>query len=114
VERRAQRYTVWLPIRVEELPEGMAVTHNASGCGLLVVTASALDVGWPVSVTMRVPPDGDTEKSVHGRVVRVELNDEDPDGMWPHRLAVEFDHPVPELEELLKNLAGSGMAKIQR
>ena len=114
MERRNPRYTVWLPIRVEELPEGMAVTHNASGRGLLVVTASALDVGSPVSVTIQLPPGGETEKSVHGRVVRVEPNDEDPDGMWPHRLAVEFDHPVPELEEVLKNLAGSGIAKIQR
>jgi len=114
VERRAQRYMVWLPVRIEELPEGMAVTHNASGLGLLLVTASALDVGAPVSISIQVPPDGQSEKQVQGRVVRVEPNDEDPDGMWPHRLAVEFDHPVPELEEVLQNLAGAGIAKIQR
>ena len=33
-----------------------------------------------------------------GRVVRVEDNPEDPHGLWPHRLAVEFDQPEPELE----------------
>src|SRR5262245_66480116 len=97
---------VWVPIRIEELPEGIAVTHNASGRGLLMVTASAVDVGSTVSITLQVPPDGQAQTSVHGRVVRVEPNSDDPDGMWPHRLAVEFDHPVPEIEEVLKNLAG--------
>ena len=114
MERRSQRYLVWLPVRIEQLPEGMAVTHNASGLGLLLVTASALDIGSPVSISIQVPPDGRNEKSVHGRVVRVEPNDDDPDGMWPHRLAVEFDHPVPEVEEVLQKLAGAGIAKIQR
>ena len=114
VERRDPRYTVWLPVRIAELPEGMAVTHNASGHGLLLVTASALDVGAPVSITIEVPPEGSAHKDVHGRVVRVEPNVEDPDGMWPHRLAVEFDDAVPELDEVLRKLVAAGIAKIQR
>ena len=113
VQRHSSRFTVWLPVRVKELPEGMAITHNASGGGLLMVTATTIDVGSPVSITISVPPEGSPEKSVHGRVVRVEPNSEDPDGMWPHKMAVEFDHPVPELDEVLRNLAGAGIAKIQ-
>lgn len=112
--RKAARYTVWLPVRVEELSEGMAVTHNASGHGALMVTASVLEVGSPVTITFEIPPDGSERKTVHGRVVRVEPNREDPDGLWRHRLAVEFDEPVPELVAVLTGLAERGIAKPTR
>ena len=109
--RRDPRFVLWLPVRVEELSEGMAVTHNASGRGALIVTASVLDVGSPVTITFAIPPDGNEEKTVHGRVVRVEPNRDDPEGLWRHRLAVEFDEPVPDLEAVLTQLSDRGIAK---
>ncbi len=109
--RKAPRFVVWLPVRVEELSEGMAVTHDASDRGVMLVTASTLDVGSPVTITFQIPPDLHTEKTIQGRVVRVEPNREDPDGLWRHRLAVEFEHPVPELEAILGQLVTRGMAK---
>jgi hypothetical protein len=112
VNRKAPRFVVWLPVRVEELPEGMAVTHNASGGGVMLVSASVLEVGAPVTITFQIPPDGRSAKTVHGRVVRVEPNREDPDGIWRHQLAVEFDEAVPELEAILADLAGRGIAKV--
>jgi hypothetical protein len=103
VERRsADRYRVWLPVAIPALREGLAVTHDASKRGMLVVTASTLDVGAPVRLSFKMPPDDPNEHELTGRVVRVEPNSADPDGLWPHRLAVEFDHPVPELESLLQ------------
>ena len=114
VERRAQRYTVWLPVRVAELAEGMAVSHNASSRGILLVTAQTLDVGSLVTIRVGLPPDGSEERQVQGRVVRVEDNSDDPDGLWPHRLAIEFDDVVPELDAVFRSLAEQGLAQIQR
>lgn len=114
VERRAQRYTVWLPVRIAELEEGHAVSHNVSDRGMLLVSATKLDVGATVTIVVQIPPEGTVEKRVQGRVVRVEANRDDPNGMWPHRMAVEFDHPVPEIEAALHALAQAGLAKAQR
>lgn len=114
VERRAPRYTVWLPVRIEELDEGLAVSHNASGRGMLLVTATTLAVGSQVSIVVQLPPEGTAEKKVTGHVVRVEQNRDDPEGIWPHRVAVEFDEPVAELETALAGLAEAGIANLQR
>lgn len=114
VERRAPRYTVWLPVRVAELAEGMAVSHNASSRGMLLVTADKVDVGSPVTISVGLPPDGSEQREVLGRVVRVEENTDDPDGIWPHRLAIEFDDVVAELDAVFRALAAQGLAKIQR
>jgi hypothetical protein len=114
VERRSPRFMVWLPVRVDELAEGMAVSHDASDRGMLLVTASRLDVGAPVTIVVAVPPEGGEEREVHGRVVRVEDNAEDPDGMWPHRLAVEFDERVPDVERALARLESKGFAQRKR
>jgi hypothetical protein len=114
MERRTKRVVVWLPVRVEELAEGMAVTHNASARGVMLVTASALELGAPVTITFQVPEACASEQTVHGRVVRVEPNRDDPDGLWRHRLAVEFDEPLPELESILNELVHRRMAKISR
>lgn len=114
VERRSQRYTVWLPVRVEELEEGMAVSHNVSGRGMLLVTATTLEIGSSVSIVVQFPTEGTPDKKVTGRVVRVEPNEDDPDGIWPHRVAVEFDEPVAELEKALAQLAEAGIANLQR
>lgn len=114
MERRAQRYTVWLPVRIADLEEGVAISHNVSGRGMLLVTAATLEVGATVRVVVRIPPDGGKETEIHGHVVRVEPNKDDPDGIWPHQMAVEFDQPVAEVEDALRSLAASGMARLQR
>jgi hypothetical protein len=114
MSRRAQRFVVWLPVRVEELAEGMAVTHDVSGRGVMMVTASVLEVGSPVTIALSLPPDGKRDKTVHGRVVRVEPNRDDPEGLWRHRLAVELDEPAPELEAALAELAERGIARLPK
>lgn len=108
------RYTVWLPVRVEELAEGMAVGHDASDRGMLMVTASTMELGAPVTIEMELPTEAEGKRTLHGRVVRVEPNLEDPEGMWPHRIAIEFDQPVPQLEQTLARLEDKGLAKKKR
>lgn len=111
MERRTEhRYEVWLPVKVDSLKEGIAVTHNVSQGGALMVTASTLEPGSGVSITLRTPDSQEIHK-LAGRVVRVEQNSDDPHGLWPHRLAIEFDTPVPELEWILAGLQSPASEK---
>jgi hypothetical protein len=95
--RDAERYQVWIPVKVDQLKEGIAITHDASSRGVLILTASKLGPGDPVEISLRLP-ESPIPKRVTGRVVRVEENQSDPHGLWPHRMAVEFDEELPELE----------------
>jgi PilZ domain len=104
MERRTNhRYQVWVPVKVDALREGIAVTHDASNTGVLMVTASTLEPGAPVTITLRTPDKQQTRR-LNGKVVRVEVNTEDPHGLWPHRMAIEFEEPVPDLEWMLSQL----------
>jgi hypothetical protein len=105
MERREHRRSrFWLPVKVDGLPAGFAVSHDASDNGLLLVCAATLDIGAAVRLTLRVPPGGSVEVSVSAKVVRVAANDEDPDGIWPYKMAVRFDEPVDKLEAYLAAL----------
>ncbi len=103
MERRTNaRYDIWLPVRIDSLEEAVAVSHNASKTGMMVVTATKLPVGAEVVLSFRMPPDGQEEHEIRGTVVRVLVNEKDPHGLWPHALGIEFDDPIPELETLLQ------------
>ena len=95
--RENERYQVWIPVKVDALREGLAITHDASSRGVLMLTASTLEPGSPVEIALKMPDDP-VPKRITGRVVRVEDNDQDPHGLWPHRMAVEFDEELPDLE----------------
>lgn len=98
--RTRERYEVWLPVKVDALREGIAATHDASSHGMLMVTASTLEPGSPIDISIKLPGEP-MFRRVPGRVVRVEENPEDPHGLWPHRVAVEFDEPQPDLERIV-------------
>lgn len=105
MERRVhRRRPFWLPVMVDQLEESFAVSHDASDSGLLLVCNRKLAAGATVSLRFSVPPGGIVELNVTARVVRVTHNDEDPDGIWPFKMAVQFEHPVPQLEEYLSKL----------
>jgi hypothetical protein len=98
--RDQERYEMWIPVKVDQLREGLAITHDASTRGALILTASALEPGSKVDVSLKLP-DISEPRRVTGRVVRVEANEADPNGLWPHRMAVEFDEEVSDLEWIL-------------
>jgi hypothetical protein len=105
MERREhKRRRFWLPVEVEGVAGGVAVSHDASDNGLLLVCSSTLDVGTKVRLTLRIPPGGPVAVPVEAKIVRVSRNEEDPDGLWPYKMAVCFDHPVPDLEAYLSLL----------
>jgi hypothetical protein len=95
--REAERYQVWIPVKVDTLREGLAITRDASSGGVLMLTASTLEPGSSVEISLKMPDDP-VPKRVTGRVVRVEDNTDDPHGLWPHMMAVEFDEEVQDLE----------------
>jgi hypothetical protein len=104
--REKQRFTVWFPMKLEtpDEPHGVAVSRNVSGKGLLMATADELDIGKPVTVTFRLSGDA-PERTVQGTIVRSEVNSDDPDGLWPYRVAVQFAETLDELEPTLRDLS---------
>jgi hypothetical protein len=109
--RRHERLTEWLPVRLESAEAGLAVTHNVSETGALLVTAQALTVGQQVRITVPVPEQSGAttahaaQLELSARVVRVARNDEDPQGLWPYSVAVEFSEPSPALAAVLRGLS---------
>ncbi len=93
-------------MRIESTAEGerLAVSRNISRVGLLMATATKLELGAPVTLKFRMAPVGPTEHVVPGTIVRFQSNDEDPDGLWPFMVAVEFDEPDPLLEGILEEV----------
>ena len=85
----------------EEGGATLAVSHNVSKSGMLMATAEHLEEGAPVKARFSVPPN-EREHELDGRVVRFEKNEHDPEGLWPYRVAVEFDEVHPELEPQLE------------
>ena len=101
--RGGERFQVWFPVHVDEADSRrsqLTVSRNVSAHGILLSSTTELVPGAKVFVTFRIRPE-EPERRVEGHVVRVEPNREDPDGLWPTRVAVEFDELVPELEKQL-------------
>jgi hypothetical protein len=94
------------PMRVEA-PQGMpgfAVSRNLSTGGTLMATASELNVGAPVVLFFRIGADSE-ERRAEGSIVRVGKNEEDPYGMWPYLVGVQFRAEMPDLDPLLEKHA---------
>lgn len=104
-ERRvAKRHGLWIPVQLSSGPDiqMLAVSKNISWSGALVVAGADLEVGSRVTLTLQVP--GEDDRQLDGEIVRVEVNEEDPDGLWRFRLAIHFDQAVPELEPAFERL----------
>jgi hypothetical protein len=97
-ERRgARRYVLWIPVQMTSGPDVtmLAVSRNISGSGALLIAGASLDPGARVELVLQVP--GTDDRHLGGEIVRVETNEDDPDGLWRYRLAVRFDDEVPQL-----------------
>ncbi len=62
----------------------------------MLLTRADVAVGVELVLTITVP-DHEVHRA-RGRVVRVGRNDDDPEGLWPHRIAVSLDAPIPDFE----------------
>jgi len=112
-QRERERSRVWLPVRLRwSGGEGFAVTYDASDKGVLMLTTQPIAVGTRVTVTFEVPVEpasgpasGPRERTGNGRVVRSGSNDDDPQGLWPCRVAVALDEVVAALSDELGRLS---------
>ena len=89
------------------LRDHLAISRDVSSRGMQLSAATDLEPGSRVTISFRILPDDEEMRFVEGKVVRVEDNTDDPDGLWPLRIAVEFDEPVPDLERQLADAADS-------
>ena len=94
--RQARRYALWIPVQVQagDDVQMLAVSKNISWGGVLVIAGASLEAGERVHMTLQVP--GEDARELAGEIIRVEPNEEDPDGLWRYRLAVRFDEPAFE------------------
>jgi hypothetical protein len=105
VQRRQHaRYHIWFPVQIDsgDLSGAMAVNHNIGAGGMLIALSAELAVGQDATVTFRLPPDGKQEQRMRGTILRLEKNPEDPDGVWPYRIAIAFDDICESLVPLLE------------
>ena len=104
--RTSPRFVVWFPVHVDgadEAGEGaVAVSRDVSRSGMLMASTDELVVGAEVTVTFRVVPVDGALREVKGTIVRIEKNEPGLAGPWPHKVAVEFEEPLPELEPVLR------------
>lgn len=104
--RTARRYEILFPMRIEGADEqpGLAVSRNISTGGLLMATATDLEPGGIVKIAFRVGEDDPREHHGEGHIVRVGSNEEDPQGLWPYMVAVQWEPPLDELIPVLERL----------
>jgi hypothetical protein len=93
--RDETRHTAWFSVRLDagELGECMALTRNVSRRGTLLCSAERFTVGAPVTIEVHLQAGEEPPRRIQGTIVRLTPNDEDPDGLWPYKIAVEFDDP---------------------
>jgi hypothetical protein len=107
-QRTHGRYRIWFPVQIASGPvDGMAFNQNISAGGMLVAVSARLEVDADVVVRFQVPPD-QHEHVVQGRILRIERNADDPEGIWPYRVAVAFESVdealIPFLERAAEHL----------
>ncbi|MBW2459694.1 MAG: PilZ domain-containing protein [Deltaproteobacteria bacterium] len=102
--RHHNRYRLWLPARIEGAGKEsrLAIGHDLSQKGSLLVTDCQLEVGKTIQMFLRVPPDFEAEREIRAVVIRCSNNQKDPEGLWPFQIAVEFEDADPGLERLLR------------
>lgn len=101
--RQHERIETWFPVRmvVGSSTEALGVAHDASRAAVRVSAARPLTPGERVQVTLSVV-GAEKDQVVDGTILRLEPNSDDPEGLWPYRITICFDEPIPELEPLLQ------------
>ena len=88
----------WFPVRVDAGGRtGIAFAQNVSPDGILVAARKLIEVGSAVRLSLHVDPERSEPRELDGHIVRIVRNSADPDGLWPYKLAIEFENPDPEL-----------------
>ena len=90
-QRQHGRYRLWFPVRITSTGvDGMAVNHNISAGGMLIALSARLEVDSPVEIRFSVPTAAQSERVMRGKVVRIEDNADDPDGLTARDVQRDF------------------------
>jgi hypothetical protein len=107
-ERRiGVRHFACFPAHIERPGTGkrIAMMHDLSVSGALLVVRAQLAVGESVSLQLHVTGDPDSAgRATRARVVRVEPLDPAERALWSHRVAVQFDEPITDFEPEIRAL----------
>lgn len=95
------RYKMWIPVACPDLHGGAAMAHDISDSGLRMVTRRMPGVGDRLRLSFAVPPDGGERYEAEATVVRADVNELDPGGLWPYGVAVRFEEPIAQLASAL-------------
>jgi hypothetical protein len=108
-QRDYVRYALWFPVTVElgDLKIG-TICRDASTGGVLLSSPVMVENGKGVNCRFRVSPADADELCLPGKIVRGERNADDLELVFPFRLAVGFEPPRLDIEELLKNAQARG------
>ncbi len=101
IDRRTRfRHHGWFALHLQSATyNATSVAQNIGKGGLLLVSRAALDLGTRVHMALHIDPAGHPPWILGGWVVRSQANTADPRGLWPYKMAVEFDDEVPGLVE---------------
>jgi hypothetical protein len=93
--RRARREHLAIAVRIDtsKRPDRFGMTRNISRTGALLATPSRFSIGERALLRF-VTGEGVQGKPVQARIVRLELNPDDPVGVWPYFMAVRFLEPL--------------------
>jgi hypothetical protein len=73
------------------------ISRDTSATGMLLATPSRFEVGEELALTVFLGVH--EQRSVRGRVIRVETNPLKSSEPWRYRLALAYAEPSPELQE---------------
>ena len=82
---------------------GCAVSRDASGAGLLLLTHLKLAQGREIKLRLYVPTESDA-RLLSASVVRCERISPVEGLVWDYRVAVAFNDPPADLQQLVHNL----------
>ena len=104
--RSAKRFTLWFPLQITGDGEVIiGISRDISKTGVMMVAAAEPVIGERVTIMLRLPGDELPEREVIGKIVRVEENADDTEGLWRHKVAVAFTDPLDDLEPLLADVS---------
>ena len=84
-----------------------AICRDASTGGMLVSSPVLLETDRRITCSFRISLQDSIDFSIEGRVVRGERNVDDLELVFPFRIAISFEPPLPDIEERLKNAQAS-------
>jgi len=105
-KRKAPRHAIWFPMKMDTGGDViMGISRYLSEVGVMMVAAAQPEPGAKVTMTISIPGDDEGERLVKGTIVRVDDNEADTGGLWKHKVAIEFDERLEELDDLLEEVA---------